>query len=179
MVPPSISGSPNNNSCPREARKCLPATQVQTYELKSIALDGRSLRNVAADELPNRHDAGKQAGVLGNDLMDGAIAIFDFPCATVKLLPKPVNMREVLGGDLAPVQAGSVREGTQLTLPVTLNGVTVQNVQGRVMDLSSFETFGMADGPAMTLGADVMGGFKLVYDHQGKRIWFLSSACKR
>jgi len=211
---------------------------VPTYKLKSITLDGRSLRNVVADELQNRHDEGKQAGIAGNDIMDGAIAIFDFPCHTVQLLPKPLDMRKVLGSDVSAVQAGPVKEGTELTLPVTINGVKglavldtgsrdtrinskfaaavgidptsadfkvadviygstskampskvgplgtiafagleVRNVRGRVMDLSSYETFGMADAPAMTLGADVMGGFKLIYDHQEKRVWFQPSTC--
>jgi predicted aspartyl protease len=216
------------------------SSQAPTYKLKSVTMDGRSLRDIAADGLPNRRDKGKQAGILGNDMMDGAIAIFDFPCGTVQLLPKPVDMRKLLGGDIHAVRAGLVKNGTELTLPVTLNGVRglavldtgsrdtrinskfaaaahidtssadfkdadliygvsskamssrkgpigtigfagveVKAVQGRVMDLFSFQTFGMADAPAMTLGADVMSGFRLVYDHQEKRVWFLHSACTR
>jgi hypothetical protein len=62
---------------------------------------------------------------------------------------------------------------------ITFAGVEVQGVHGRVMDLPVFETFGMADAPAMILGADVMSGFKLIYHHQEKRIWFLHSACTR
>ncbi len=52
-----------------------------TYSLKTLSVDGRAIHNVVADGLPNRHDAGQQAGVAGNDLMDGTITIFDFPCA--------------------------------------------------------------------------------------------------
>jgi hypothetical protein len=62
---------------------------------------------------------------------------------------------------------------------IAFAGVEVQGVQGRVVDLPVFETFSMADAPAMMLGADVMSGFKLIYDHQGKRVWFLPSACTR
>jgi predicted aspartyl protease len=216
------------------------STQAETYKLKSVTLDGRSLRHVVADGFPNRHDEGKQAGVLGNDFMDRAIAIFDFPCGTVQVLAKPFDMRKLPGGDMPSVRAGLVKVGTQLTLPVTVNGVKglavldtgsrdtrinarfaaaahidtssadfkdadplyganskamssrkgplgtiafagveVQGVQGRVVDLPVFETFGMADAPAMMLGADVMSGFKLIYDHQDKRVWFLPSACTR
>jgi hypothetical protein len=99
------------------------STQIITYKLKSISLDARSLRDVVADGFPNRSDEGKEAGVLGNDFMDGAIAIFDFRCGTVQLLPKPLDMPKLLGGNLRAVQAGSVKEGTQLTLRVTVNGV--------------------------------------------------------
>jgi hypothetical protein len=62
---------------------------------------------------------------------------------------------------------------------IAFAGVEVQDVQGRVMDLPVFETFGMADAPAMILGEDVMSEFRLIYDHQEKRIWFLHSACTR
>jgi len=48
---------------------------------------------------------------------------------------------------------------------ITFAGVEVHDVQGRFMDLPVFETFGMVDAPAMIFGADVMSGFKLIYDH--------------
>jgi hypothetical protein len=94
-----------------------------TYLLKTLSVDGRTIQNVVADELPNRHDPGMQAGVAGNDLMDGAIAIFDFPCRTVEIRPKPVDLHAIVPSESVTVQGGSVPDGTQLTLPVTVGGV--------------------------------------------------------
>src|SRR5580658_699044 len=61
--------------------------------------DGHVIHNIVADGLPNRHDAGRQAGVAGNDLMDGTITIFDFPCRTVEILPKPVDVHAIVPSD--------------------------------------------------------------------------------
>jgi Aspartyl protease len=94
-----------------------------TYSLKSLSVDGRTIHNVVADGLPNRHDAGVQAGVAGNDLMDGAIVTFDFPCRTVEIRPKPIDVRSLVPSESVMVQGGSVPDGTQLTLPVTVGGV--------------------------------------------------------
>ena len=98
------------------------AAMMPTYRLDSIAVDGRTIRDVDVTGLPDRKDAEIAAGVTGNDLMDGAIAIFDFPCRTVSLLPKPVAMRRILTPGAVMIRAGTVAEGTQLTLPVTVNG---------------------------------------------------------
>ncbi len=98
------------------------AAMMPTYRLDSIAVDGRTIRDVDVTGLPDRKDAEIAAGVTGNDLMDGAIAIFDFPCRTVSLLPKPVAMRRILTPQAVMIRAGTVAEGTQLTLPVTING---------------------------------------------------------
>jgi hypothetical protein len=94
-----------------------------TYSLKTLSVDGHAIHNIVADGLPNRHDAGVQAGVAGNDLMDGTIAIFDFPCRTVDIRPKPVDVHAIVPRDSVLVQGGSVPDGTQLTLPVTVGGV--------------------------------------------------------
>jgi hypothetical protein len=94
-----------------------------TYFLKTLSVDGHVIHNIVADGLPNRHDAGVQAGVAGNDLMDGTIAIFDFPCHTVEIHPKPVDLHAVVPSDSITVRGGSVPDATQLTLPVTVGGV--------------------------------------------------------
>jgi Aspartyl protease len=94
-----------------------------TYSLKSLSVDGHAIHKIVADSLPNRHDMGVEAGVAGNDLMDGTIAIFDFPCRTVELRQKPVDVDSVVSRDSVMVQGGSVPGGTQLTLPVTVGGV--------------------------------------------------------
>lgn len=98
------------------------ASMMPTYRLHSLSVDGRTIRNVEATGLPDRKDAEIAAGITGNDLMDGAIAIFDFPCRAVTLLPKPIPMRRILTKDAVLIQGGSVVDGTQLTLPVTVNG---------------------------------------------------------
>src|ERR1700733_10676006 len=94
-----------------------------TYSLKTLSVDGHVIHNIVADGLPNRHDAGVQAGVAGNDLMDGTIAIFDFPCRSVDIRPKPVDVHALVPSASVMVQGGSVPDGTQLTLPVTVGGV--------------------------------------------------------
>lgn len=98
------------------------AAMMPTYRLDSISVDGRTIRGVDVTGLPDRKDAEIAAGVTGNDLMDGAIAIFDFPCRAVTLVPKPVSMRRILTTDAVMIQGGAVVDGTQLTLPVTVNG---------------------------------------------------------
>lgn len=98
------------------------AAMMPAYRLDSITVDGRTIRDVDVTGLPDRKDAEIAAGVTGNDLMDGAVAIFDFPCRTVTLLPKPVSMRGILTRDAVMIHGGTVVDGTQLTLPVTVNG---------------------------------------------------------
>jgi hypothetical protein len=94
----------------------------RTYSLKILSVDGHAIHNVVADGMPNRHDAGVEAGVAGNDLMDGTIDIFDFPCRTVEIRPKPLDVHAIVPKESAMVQGGSVPDGTQLTLPVTVGG---------------------------------------------------------
>lgn len=98
-------------------------TVAPTYRIDSLSVDGRTIANVEATGLPDRKDAEIAAGVTGNDLMDGSIATFDYPCRTVALTPKPVVMSQLLKPQAAIVEGGSVSEGTQLTFPVTINGI--------------------------------------------------------
>lgn len=98
------------------------AAMMPTYQLDSITVDGRTIRDLDVTGLPDRKDAEIAAGVTGNDLMDGAVAIFDFPCRTVTLAPKPISMRRILTRGAVMIQGGTVVDGTQLTLPVTVNG---------------------------------------------------------
>lgn len=215
------------------------AAAVPSYRIAKLTIDGRSITNFIATGLPDRHDAGKQAGVAGNDIMDGAVVVFDFPCRTVALHAKPVDLATLVPKGVELVEGGKVREGTQLTLPVWINGArgmavldtgsrntkinprfaaaagvdpasrafhdtdliyganakpmasrkgpvdeirfggrTVKAAEVRVMDLPVFKTFGLGDGPAMILGQDVIGRYRLVYDHQARRFWFTGSACR-
>ncbi|MCW1777231.1 pepsin/retropepsin-like aspartic protease family protein [Pantoea ananatis] len=99
------------------------AAMMPTYRLDRLTVDGRTMRNVEVTGLPDRKDAEIAAGVTGNDLMDGAITTFDFPCRAVSLRPKPVSMRRILTQEAVMIQGGTVVDGTQLTLPVAINGV--------------------------------------------------------
>ncbi|MHC1479819.1 aspartyl protease family protein [Frateuria aurantia] len=139
------------------------AARMPTYRLDSITVDGRTIRGVDVAGLPARKDAEIVAGVTGNDLMDGAIAIFDFPCRTVSLLPKPVSMHPILTKDAVMIQAGTVIDGTQLTLPVTVNGtagVAVLDTGSRGTQINS--AFARAahlqvDGPSFRRGETLYG----------------------
>jgi predicted aspartyl protease len=94
-----------------------------SYRLQSVSMDGRTLHNAFAYGLPDRRDAGEEAGVAGNDLMDGALVVFDFPCRTVALHPKPTDLERLQGSGAAAIKGGTIRDGTLLTLPVEINGV--------------------------------------------------------
>jgi hypothetical protein len=98
-------------------------TLSPSYAFKTLSIDGHSIRNVIADGLPDRHDAGVEAGVAGNDLMDGRVAIFDFPCHTIELRRKPVELSALLGKQGIVIAAGTLEDGTQLTLPVSIGDV--------------------------------------------------------
>ena len=93
-----------------------------TYRADSVRVDGHEIHHVMGDGIPDRHDAGIQAGVAGNDLMDGTITIFDFPSQTVKIIPKPTDVASLVGPNAVLVHGGTVKDGTQLTLPVSING---------------------------------------------------------
>jgi len=93
---------------------------VPSYHLASLAIDGREIRDVEADDFPNRHDGEIEAGVAGNDLMDGTVVVFDFPCHSVSILPKPVDLKHLLTPHAHMVEGGPVTDGTQLTLPVQI-----------------------------------------------------------
>ena len=94
-----------------------------TYVLQRIEIDGRVIEHATADGYPNRHDAEMQAGAVGNDLMDGTVTVFDFPCRQVHIWPKPVNMATLLTPKARIVKGGMVKSGTQLTFDVTIHGV--------------------------------------------------------
>lgn len=107
-----------------------------TYALDSIEIDGRVIRHLIADSYPDRHDAEIEVGVVGNDLMDDTVTVFDFPCHQIQIWPKPVAMTTLLTAKARVLEGGSVIDGTQLTFPVTVNGV--QGVA--VLDTGSRDT---------------------------------------
>jgi predicted aspartyl protease len=97
---------------------------MDLYEIGDLALDSHHIRHVSAYGLPNRHDAGREAGILGNDFMDGTLVAYDFPCRRIEVHVTPVKISKVIGIGPAPVQAAIDEGTTLLTLPVTINGFT-------------------------------------------------------
>jgi hypothetical protein len=213
------------------------SAKVSMYHIDNLSLAGLPILDVEALGLPNRHDAGHQAGVLGNDFMDKAVVAFDFQCHRVEVYPKPVDIATVVGPDAHPIKTGIDPGTTLLTLPVSVNGfagVAVLDTGSRRTRLTSsfakgagidpalppfhddepiFGTamikqvprtgpigvvrvanavFANATGqivnlavlaqdfggrPAMLLGADLIGRYRLVYDHAGQTVWFQPSHC--
>jgi len=98
-------------------------TVAPIYTLASLAMGGHQLRNLSADSYPNRHDNGRQAGVLGDDFMDGVIAVFDYPCRRVEIHTKPVHLNALVAGALTPVELHRAGDTVLVSLPVRLNGV--------------------------------------------------------
>jgi predicted aspartyl protease len=214
------------------------STKVTTYHVRDFELDGHHLRGVSAYGMANRHDAGREAGVLGNDFMNGKIVVYDFPCHRISVHARSANLRKIVGGEAMPVQAGLANGTNLLTLPVTVNGYTgtaildtgsrktrltpafakaagidvsspqfragkaifganakkmvprtgpvgtvrfggvaVGHARAQIMDLPVLAEI-FKGKPAMLLGADLMGRFRLVYDHAGRKVWFTRSQCK-
>jgi predicted aspartyl protease len=214
------------------------SVSAPTYRIKKLSIDGHTIRNAEADGLPNRHDAGREAGVAGNDLMDRTVAVFDFPCHKVALTAKRADLSALVPRDSLMVEGGTVADGTVLTLPILLNGVeatafldtgsrdtrispglaaaahidpasaafrdadlifgfkskgtpsrigpigslkfagiTLPQVQARVINLAVFGTFRASGPPAMILGMDLMQRYRLVYDHEARHFWFTPSSC--
>lgn len=210
--------------------------KVPMYRVDDLQLESRHIRHVVAYGLPNRHDAGREAGVLGNDYMDGALVVFDFPCRRVEIHDGDAAPGK-WGADRPPVRTGIDKGTTVLTVSVTVNGFTgvalldtgsrdtrltpnfaraagidpgsarfhdgaaiyganskktiprsgpigtvrlggveVTGAMGQVAPLPALED-DFKGKPAMVLGADLLARFRLLYDHQGRKVWFLPSQC--
>jgi Aspartyl protease len=98
------------------------SAMTSMYRMREVSLAGIRATEVEAFGLPNRRDNGREAGVLGNDLMDRAVVVFDFPCRKVNLYPKPTDIKAIVGPDELPVRAGIEKDSAVLTLPVDVNG---------------------------------------------------------
>jgi len=214
------------------------SARASLYALRSLSLAGIAARGLDAYGLPARRDTGREAGVLGNDLMDRAIVAFDFPCRAVELRPRAAGAVALTGPGHAPAMAGIDKGTTLLTLPVRINGTegiaildtgsrwtrltpgfakaagidtasrdfhdaepfygtsghpvtprtgpigrlaiggqSLSGVTAQVVALPVL-TQDFGDRPAMLLGADILGRFRFVYDHAGRRVWFLPSRCR-
>lgn len=213
-------------------------TKVTMYHVGDLKLDGHHLRNVEAYGLPNRHDAGREAGVLGNDFMDGRLVTYDFPCRRIAVHAKPVDVAKLVGPGAHVVHADSHKSSTLLTIPVTVNGatgtgiidtgsrqtrlsprfaraagidpesakfrsakaiyganskgmvpltgpvgtvgfggMTIRHAEAQIVALPFFEQE-FKGKRVMLLGADLMGHYRVFYDHAASKIWFRPSQCK-
>jgi len=60
---------------------------------------------------------------------------------------------------------------------IGFGGVEIANAHAQVIDLPMLkDDFG--GRPAMLLGADLLGRYRVLYDHEARRIWIRSSSCK-
>jgi len=94
-----------------------------TTHVKSLSLDGRVIRDLDVDTIPDRSDGAKIAGIVGADLLMDRVTVMDIGCETVSLLPHSMDAARIAGPSATPIKAGSIKHGKQLTLPVTVNGV--------------------------------------------------------
>ena len=98
------------------------SSRLREYKLGDVVLDGHHFRGSTVVGLPARRDAGREAGVLGNDFMDGALVAFDFPCRRVEVYDATSDVGRAIGKGPSPIKTGA-KDGV-LTLPVTVNGAT-------------------------------------------------------
>lgn len=70
---------------------------------------------------------------------------------------------------------GATNSATQLrpgkTRTVQLLGRDITDAKVRIADLPVFEAFGLQDEPAMIIGADYLGRFRLLIDFPTRRVW--------
>ncbi len=139
------------------------STQVSMYQLDSVTLDGHRLGKNQAFGMPARHDQGREAGALGNDLMDGAVVVYDYPCRQVELHTKPTDIDALVGGKFAPTELHGVSGNSLLNLPISVNGVTGIGVLDTGMRVSKINrAFAAAAGidvnaPSFHDGAPIYG----------------------
>jgi predicted aspartyl protease len=100
------------------------SAQMMFTRLSTLSLDGHAIRDINADTIPDRPDGAKLGGVAGVDLMMHRLAVIDFGCGTIALLPTQEPRSEIVGRSATLIRAGSIRDGKQLTLPVSINNVT-------------------------------------------------------
>lgn len=65
----------------------------------------------------------------------------------------------------------SLRAGRART--VRLLGQDMADAPIRIADLSIFDAFGLGDEPAMIIGADYLGGHRLLIDFPTRRVWWV------
>lgn len=75
------------------------------------------------------------------------------------------------GGRIFGATNVAIDMASAATRTVSFAGVTLRDRSIRVVDLPVFGQFGIADRPAMLLGADYLAGRRLVIDFPAARLW--------
>lgn len=213
------------------------SAKVAMYRVDSLSVGGLHFRNAEAFGLPNRKDSGGQAGVIGNDFMDKAVVVFDFPCRQVTVYPRPLDATSLVTSKTPMIHAGLDKGTSLLTIPASVNGVqgiavidsgsrstrlTPSFASKAGIDISAasfhddeaiygtsmvkrvprtgpvgevrFAGLALPDtiaqvvdlpvlagdfhgAPAMLLGVDLLGRYRMVYDHAARNVWFDASRC--
>ncbi len=125
--------------------------------LSTLSVDGHAIRHVEADTFPDRVDGVKLAGIAGVDLMRHRLAVIDFGCSTFALLPLQATNANITGAGATKIKAGSILDGEQLTLPVTVKGVAgiaVLDSGSRYTFINSQFAAALKVDPASTLFRD-------------------------
>lgn len=91
--------------------------------LDKLSVDGHAVKHIDADTVPDRADGVRIAGIVGADMMIGRLTVIDFGCGTFASLPRQRPSPRIVGAGATAVAAGSIKDGKQLSFPVTLNGV--------------------------------------------------------
>jgi predicted aspartyl protease len=211
--------------------------RTTTTHLSTLVVDGHAIEDVDVDVFPARRDGAMLAGVAGVDVMARRLAVMDFQCKTFELLPIQQARPDIVGTGATMIQAGTIRDGNQLTFPITINGaagiavldtgarntyinykfaqaagihpdspafhdapvrgismaavparvgpietahfagITRHDAVVRVVDLPFFKGAGLASGPAMDLGLDLLRGTRLTVDYSSRRFWLAESSC--
>lgn len=101
------------------------SSYLPAYMIDTLRMDGHVAKGINADLLPNRRDKGRQAGVLGNDFLADAVAVFDFPCKHIEIHARPAaaaQMAVIVGDQSAPVVATRITDTALVSVPVSVNG---------------------------------------------------------
>lgn len=108
----------------RELSGATGSEQMVGTRLSVMSLDGHEIHDIDADTVPDRPDGAKIAGIAGVDLMAHRLAVIDFACKTFALRPVASVGEDITGSGARLIKAGSIAGGNQLTLPVTVNGIS-------------------------------------------------------
>jgi predicted aspartyl protease len=208
------------------------AAQVPGVEIPPFVIDGRGFPALSSVALPDRADGARLNGIVGLDVMRGAIAEIDFARGRFALSakaegsiaaePRPgvkIAARRLPAGHLAfdvkvngvpgvavldsgardtrlnwlfaraagyspddqsLPDAGAIQGATNTALQsksieiraLEVPGQTIESLKARAIDLPVFAQFGVADGPALILGFDVLRRARLTLDVDADEIWF-------
>lgn len=98
-------------------------TDVPGVIIPSLVVDGRAYEALATVALPDRADGARLNGIVGLDIMRGAITDIDFAAGRFALRPATSDPRRFLSPAATPIRVRRVAE-QHLAFDVQINGVT-------------------------------------------------------